>query len=108
MINMALAAQQGLTKDDHAKLHRLYHALDHLLTNPEYYDDPVKQIEKVEYKLQEVWKFPQDARYHTHWVKIKGCTCPKMDNKNYFGSDICLVSQKCPWHSPSKVNAKTA
>lgn len=104
IVNMALAEKQGLTEADHEKLQALYNALDDLLTQPENYENPVDLIEQIEFKLQKVWKFPQDARYHTHWVKIKGCTCPKMDNKNYFGSDICLINQKCKWHSPSKRN----
>lgn len=105
MINMALAAQQKITDEGIEKLNALYKVLDEVISRPEYFDNPVRQIEQLEFKLQKLWKFPQDARYHTHWVKIKGCTCPKMDNKNFFGSDICLVNQTCPWHSPSKHNA---
>jgi hypothetical protein len=103
-VNLVLAEQQGLDDADHEKLQALYNALDDLLTNPENYDNPVNLIEQVEFKLQKVWKFPQDARYHTHWVKIKGCTCPKLDNKNYFGSNICLINQMCPWHSTRNSN----
>jgi len=104
IINMTLAEVQGLTETDHKHLQVLYNNLDVLLTSPEDFSDPVGMIEVIEFNLQKVWKFPQDARYHTHWTKIKGCTCPKLDNKNYFGSNLCLINQTCPWHSPSKSN----
>ncbi len=66
---------------------------------PERYENPVQLIEDLEYALQGLWKFPRDARYHTHWMEIKNCTCPKMDNRDpmYYGGGKITVSD-CPWH----------
>lgn len=83
----------------------LHQILDEVKNNPERYVDPekglspVQLIEDMEYTLQGLWKFPRDSNYHTHWMEIKGCTCPKMDNKDplYFGQGKIRVSD-CPWH----------
>ena len=65
--------------------------------------DPVQLIEDIEFSLQGVWKFVRKSEYHTHWLDIKGCTCPKMDNKDplSYGCGKIVVSD-CPWHWPHK------
>lgn len=67
--------------------------------NPEQYDNPVQLIEDIEFTLQGLWKFPRDINYHLHWMHIKGCTCPKMDNTDFvfFGAGK-LTASDCPWH----------
>ena len=37
----------------------------------------------IEFELQELWKFPQDANYHRFWERPK-CTCPKFDNIDFY------------------------
>lgn len=64
---------------------------------PQHYADPVQVIEDIEFTLQGLWKFTRDVNYHTHWIEIKGCTCPKMDNQERWGTGRITVST-CPWH----------
>ena len=61
--------------------------------------DPVQLIEDIEFALQGVWKFVRNGNFHLHWLDIKGCTCPKMDNKDplYYGAGKIIMSD-CPWH----------
>ena len=67
--------------------------------------DPAQLIEDIEFSLHGVWKFVRNSAYHSHWLDIKGCTCPKMDNKDpfYYGGGKIIVSD-CPWHWPAVAN----
>lgn len=64
---------------------------------PQHYSDPVQVIEDIEFTLQGLWKFERSKDHHTHWIDIEGCTCPKMDNRNHWGTGRLTVSD-CPWH----------
>ena len=57
-------------------------------------------LESVEFRLQELWGFKQDAKYHTWWLKPKACTCPKMDNTDpaYYGAGK-IINGDCPIHN---------
>lgn len=105
-INMVLAEFQGLTETDHKHLQVLYNNLDALMTSPEDFSDPVGMIEVIEYNLQKVWKFPQNKDFHKYWFRIKGCTCPKSDNRTYIGTEYRLMNTNCPWHNPGAVNVE--
>ena len=74
--------------------------LREIKVHPERYSDPVQAIEDFEFALQAVWKFERSVNYHTHWLDIKGCTCPKMDNKDmmYYGRGKIIMGD-CPWHA---------
>lgn len=58
-----------------------------------------KDLEKIEFELQEAWKFPRDATKHTWWYKIPQCTCPKMDNADPIYAGRRIISGDCPVHS---------
>lgn len=68
---------------------------------PERYENPVQLIEDLEYSLQGLWKFPRDARYHTHFLDIRGCRCPVMENQDRFGFGR-VTNGGCPWHGTKK------
>lgn len=40
-------------------------------------------LTEVEFELQRVWKFPEDARYHMFW-EIPHCGCPDLDNRDSY------------------------
>lgn len=92
-------ACKGLNTAERMVCSDLNHLLHDIKTTPERYDHPVQLIEDIEYVLQGILKLPRDSRYHTHWLGIKGCICPKMDNRDplYFGGGKIVVSD-CPWH----------
>lgn len=50
----------------------------------------------LEYELQRLWKFPEDARYHRFWERPK-CTCPKMDNMDSYPY-MFYINGNCPLH----------
>lgn len=99
------AAYAAMNTAERMTVSVLHQLLADIKQNPERYVDtekglsPVQLIEDIEHTLQGIWKFPRDAKYHTHWLEIKGCTCPKMDNKDpfYYGNGKLIVSD-CPWH----------
>ena len=99
------AAYAAMTTAERMTVCTIHQLLDDIKKNPERYVDaekglsPTQLIEDMEYTLQGIWKFPRDSKYHTHWLEIKGCTCPKMDNLDplYFGGGKIVVSD-CPWH----------
>lgn len=64
--------------------------------------DPVQLIEDIEFSLQGVWKFVRNPAYHTHKWEIVGCSCPKLDNMERFGSPFKVINGNCKWHSVEK------
>lgn len=92
-------AFEKLNKKELETIRCIHGMLDDIKINPERYENPVQLIEDLEYALQGLWKFPRDSNYHSHWLEIKGCTCPKMDNRDpmYYGGGKITVSD-CPWH----------
>ncbi len=99
-LNKALLLKQGIDKETEALLEDEYNFLDSVLREPEYYTDPVAEIEKREFNLQRLWGFPQDRNYHRYWAHIKGCTCKlhQMDNADRWGTPYRVISQSCHWH----------
>lgn len=89
----------ALTTAEQEAVKAVHLLLREIKESPERYSDPVQAIEDFEFALQAVWKFERDVSYHTHWLDIKGCTCPKMDNKDpmFFGRRI--ITGGCPWHA---------
>jgi len=58
----------------------------------------VKELERIEYRLQEQWNFKKDKRFHCWWYNAPGCLCPQMDNKELFGTDLRITQSNCPLH----------
>lgn len=60
--------------------------------------DSVQIVEDIEYTLQQIWGFGRDSDFHTHWIGLKDCTCPQIDNGDLFGAPWRITSADCPWH----------
>lgn len=58
----------------------------------------VECLEVWEFRLQDLWGFAQDSAYHKYWNFIPGCTCPKLDNSDLFGSNYRVITGSCPYH----------
>lgn len=56
-------------------------------------------LEEYEYRLQELWGFQQNSKYHTWWLLCNRCRCPKDDNKDpiYYGNGK-IINSECPIH----------
>lgn len=99
MLNEALIKEKGISAETAEKIIEIHGLMDSVLDYPEEYDEgAVSLVEQYEYWLQELWGFPQDRNYHIHWVRIKGCTCPKMDNRDLAGSGRRITVNSCLWH----------
>lgn len=59
-----------------------------------------KELEQLEFLLQEAWKFPRDANYHRFW-EMPHCTCPKMANDDAYPSGYYVRTRDCPAHGES-------
>lgn len=60
-------------------------------------------LKYLEYCLQQKWKFPLDEDYHSYWYVIPHCTCPKIDNKDVWGTGIKYINSECPIHGDKKI-----
>lgn len=60
-----------------------------------------KQLKQIEFKMQRLWKFGEDARFH-EWYLIPKCECPKMDNADMRGTDYSVINAECPVHGKRK------
>ncbi len=87
-----------MTEVELAALQALHDLLAEVKKNPrgrKY--DPVAFIQDVEFTMQGLWGFSRDEDYHTHWLTLKGCTCPELDNIERFGTGK-IINKSCPWH----------
>jgi hypothetical protein len=50
-----------------------------------------------EFDLQDLWGFTPDKNYHMFWT-MEGCTCPKMDNRDAWGTPYHVYNGSCPIH----------
>lgn len=98
MINLSLAERYNLSDSNIALIELNHRQLALIKENPYRYEDPVKQIRLLEFSMQYLWGFPEDSDFHRHWMDIKGCVCPKLDNMERVGSGYFVISGDCPWH----------
>lgn len=97
--NELLANQQQLTEETRLELDETYKDLFFAFDNPEVFDNIERVVQNLEFRLQELWGFPQDPKFHRYQQHIKGCTCPVIDNMDLFGHDASRYrTSNCPWH----------
>ena len=108
MLNQRLVEKQGLSRGDVAKIKMLHNeremlfkkmeALDPVADRHELREHCVKDLERLEFALQEAWKFPQDAKMHSWWFRAPHCSCPYMDNQDMLGTEYKYINGDCPLH----------
>lgn len=108
VLNESLIKKQGIGAECQIEIKRLHTKLDALLTRPDCFSespaDAVNKIEGLEYGLQALWKFDLNSDYHTYWLQVNGCTCPKDDNAYLVGTKHRIITKSCPFHGE---NVKT-
>ena len=57
-----------------------------------------KNIETIEYKLQELWGFDKNSDFHRYWFMCPKCTCPQLDNHDMIGTGQRYYGNECPIH----------
>lgn len=88
---------ERMTEQEQDAVRALHAVLAQAKAAPELHADPVQLIEDIEFTLQGLWRFDRNKDFHTHWIEIKGCTCPKMDNRDHWGTGRIVISD-CKWH----------
>ena len=102
LYNERLADQRRLSDERKDLLQAAYVYLDAILKRPHLYSKSPKEcielVHKQEHLMQFLWDFEQDSRWYRYEFDIKGCTCPKMDNDDYRGTDMRVFNVDCPIH----------
>ena len=102
ILNPQLVEQQQLTPERIELLENLHLAMNnHKQTPIEDIEDIQKYvslIEEIEFAMQRLWGFDENASYHNHWFMDPKCSCPKLDNKELFGIDRKIVNNGCKLH----------
>jgi len=106
-INLSLADQQGLDDIELVIVDVLQGRIKEILDNPEKVElgpeDSVPDVvQAFEFVLQSLWKFPLNSNYHRYQNRIKGCTCPAIDNLDMIGTKYRYINSECPFHGPKK------
>lgn len=98
-INMDLANKFGLTEDQINEIQIIGDRLMYALENPDSFEDIIKTVRQLEFELQSAWGFVEDEKFHRYQTEIKGCTCGKMDNQEwYWGTGLMNVDLNCKIH----------
>ena len=50
-----------------------------------------KELTDIEFKLQGLWKFTKDKKFHIFWYRPH-CTCPIMDNNDRYPTGYYIIS----------------
>ncbi len=56
-----------------------------------------QDVQLVEFELQRLWNFPQDAKFHRPW-QLPKCSCPSMDNEERWGAGVMVTNANCLLH----------
>ena len=110
-LNQNLVAKQRVSEESQDRLCELYDELEDLIElgsiNPNIVEvrKVAEDIEKLEFELQRLWGFPEDANFHRYWLSLDSCICPRMDNLDiiYFGRGK-IINSKCPIHGVKQWN----
>jgi len=110
LLNDKLAKSQQLTQADadrikkvHCKIYRLHERI--VRTNDAYSLKALALLmQRLEFKLQQYWKFKPDARKHYLWLYLPKCSCPKSDNRERIGTGSFIIDQECPLHGGPDYN----
>lgn len=104
-LNTRLITQQGLSDKEVRLLIEAHWEMDDLIELVNKLDSEQdqariaqlgKSIELLEFRMQKLWKFPLSEAFHTHWKRIRHCSCPRLDNEDCYGhhriySSACVV-----------------
>lgn len=112
--NYRLLEQNGLedtpeTREEILDLHIKRHEIMQMMRDcaPDDYEALAShrdELTMTEYGLQAAWGFPQNINFHSYWYQVPHCTCPKLDNKDSFGTDYKYIAGNCPVHGENSVD----
>lgn len=103
ILNTGLLERQKITKKGLTKLLDLHEKLQDVYSKMRAEDSPIalkeldREVTLLNFELQKVWGFPQNADFH-HWYTVPKCQCPRMDNLERYGTRFRIISANCPVH----------
>lgn len=106
LLNEDMIFAQNVTKTGIEKLKKLHiqrHILFLLAAKSQ--DDSTllhnlaSELETIEFDMQKAWKFEPNRNFHSWWNQIPGCSCPKIDNLDTYGTDLRYMNGNCPVHN---------
>jgi hypothetical protein len=65
--------------------------------DPDVLKSHANHLTQLEFKLQELWGFSQNAKFHRFWDTPK-CKCAKIDNEDAYPTGYYSISGNCPLH----------
>lgn len=112
VLNQHLIERQGLAQCEVEEIKHLHEIKDTLFDNirdlnpniPEELEmirHAAVELRDIEFAMQRAWRFDENADFHSHWLYIPHCRCPKMDNRDNFGTGLRWTTGGCPVHDPS-------
>ncbi len=113
-LNPRFIEKQKCTEEDIDKIVDLHLRLDQVKKSMEALDpedgifavgeiqDYGKLVEEFEFALQEAWGFEKSADHHSHWYDVPHCSCPKMDNRDNWGTPYRIMNVSCIVHGGIK------
>ena len=107
--NKELLAKQGVTREQRQELEHIYALLENTINVAKILQEDEdltyvtgsvisNTIRDIEFALQKQWNFPQNENFHSYQNKLPGCTCPKMDNQERWGTEYGIITKDCPYH----------
>lgn len=106
-LNQRLVEMHGLSENTQTAIKvvmvKLYGVLEEPSTCSKDMRVVVRVIEGLEFTLQMLWGFDRNSDYHRYWHRVKGCTCPSMDNNDPLYHGHRIITQGCPFHDPAGV-----
>jgi hypothetical protein len=107
-LNSNLVKKQNLTEEEINILKNLHIEMHEIKEQMKKTDDPNELhelafiVENLEFMMQGAWGFVKDRNYHTHWINVPKCICPKMDNQDNYGTPYRVIRDDCPVHGKIK------
>lgn len=102
-LNGKLARKQKISAEDIEML-KDTHVIRALIFQAMYRTDNVDELKRLawmfdelEFLQQELWKFGRNSKFH-RWFDVPKCSCPKLDNSDYIGTDINIYESTCVIH----------
>lgn len=103
-LNEQLLITQKCSETQIQKLQSLYSHLDEIIylshnktLSESDYKSFAKEVEEIEFELQDNWNFERNSNYHRHHYKLKGCLCNTTDNKEAYPYRRINYGE-CPYH----------
>ena len=103
MINHRLLAEKHISILDGMRIQKLQNEADAIkehmrrCNDIDLLRDWASEWTRVQFDLQKLWGFPQNATYHKWWY-LPQCTCPKIDNEDRYPIGFYYISEGCPIH----------